>query len=194
MELDPPKHRFARAVSIGCHPFIVLTGAVAWVTAPVLSPAHRTILLSGLLCVITIISVYVVVSLRRGTITNIDISKREQRPRFYLVAIAATAMSATLFGSLQLPRQVQVGSWVAAGMLTTSMVVNTKLKASLHVAHTVLALGYLWQALPFAGRIIGVVLVLLMCWSRVEMKRHTPAEVVAGAILGMLASLAFNLL
>ena len=183
------RHAFARFVSIGFHPFALFPVGVAVTASPGLAPGDFALLMGMIALSFVCIAAYVGVQIRRGYISNIDVSRREQRPRFYAVAIASTLACALAFELAGVPKSVVAGSLVSAGLLFASLLVNTRLKASLHVAYTIFAIGIAWHVLSTPVRVVAGGLVLLMCWSRVELKRHTWAEVVAGAALGTSASL-----
>ena len=68
-------------------------------------------------------------------------------------------------------------------------VVNLWWKISLHTALvtalvTIMGILYGWIA------IVGIVLVLLIAWARLELKQHSLAQVVAGALLAALTTVA----
>ena len=182
--------RFARFISIAFHPFMLFPVAVSLVTAPRLSQQQQSWVLGGIAMSFFCVSVYVGVQMKRGVIGNIDVSKREQRPALYAVAIASTLACAALFHFLVLPQSIVQGALISAGLLTVALIANTKLKVSLHMAYTIFAIGIGWPALPSGIRAFSLVLIVLMGWSRVEMKRHTLPEVIAGAVLGSLAVVA----
>jgi hypothetical protein len=186
---------FARAVSIFGHPFVTLPIAIAYAASGFGLPERVTAIVIGTLAVsLGVVSIYSLIKVRRGEFSNIDVSTREQRPRFYAVLISSTLASALVFHWLKLPERVVEGTCVSAGLMSASLLVNYRLKCSLHVAYTVFPLAIIWRLVDWPGRVCGIAFVLLMMWSRVTMGRHTRAETIAGAILGSLAGLVLNLL
>lgn len=130
---------------------------------------------------------FVVRAKARAEVTDLDVSKREQRPRLYLVSIGAVAASAFLLWWLGQPAQVWQGSLVAMGLLFLSGVVNQLgLKASLHTSFGVYAAGVLATRSLTLGA-AALLLSALVGWSRTVLSRHTWPEVLAGLGLGVLS-------
>jgi hypothetical protein len=187
------KHAAARFISIAVHPFLTMPLAVAYALRALgYGERAANIVLVATAISLLVVGAYAVVQVRRGKFTNIDVSKREQRPRFYAMLIAATALSGVFFLQLGLPYPVVRGTFISASLLAACFVVNFWLKCSLHVAYTVFPLAIVWQAAPLVARGAGVVVVLLMIWSRVTMRRHTLPETIAGAALAALAGVVLN--
>lgn len=183
----------ARFVSIALHPFTTMPLAVAHASRALgFGDRVASIVLAALIVSVVVAGVYTIVGVRRGTFTNIDVSTREQRPRFYAVLIGSTALSGALFHWLALPHAVVRGTLISAGLMTACFIVNFRLKCSLHVAYTVFPLAIVWQTAPVWFRGLGVVVVLAMMWSRVTMRRHTLPETVAGAVLATVAGIVLN--
>jgi hypothetical protein len=132
------------------------------------------------------LSVYI--SVRRGYFSDLDISKREQRPKFFsLIAIFALIYFIALFyfkGPLAL--------FVALGGIFFSIFVfsfiNTKIKASIHVA-SITALIFSFSVLYNGVFLLLLILIPLIGWSRMKVHRHTRDEVIAGAAAGIMIPL-----
>ena len=140
-----------------------------------------------------IVVAFVVYGVKRGIFTDLDVSKREQRPLLFTV----TVILALLY---TLGLYVFHGPFILLitifGILTgvfISSAVNTKIKASMHVATisavtSALGIGYsgkYWLLLAIIP-VIG--------WARVQIKRHTVSETIVGAALGCLLSVSMFLL
>ena len=89
----PFRTQVARFVSIAFHPFVLLTLAVIYAASPTLAAGQMKTVIGTLALSLLAIGVYVLVQVKRGVISNIDVSKREQRPQFYLVAIVSSAQA-----------------------------------------------------------------------------------------------------
>jgi membrane-associated phospholipid phosphatase len=76
--------------------------------------------------------------------------------------------------------------------VVTALALSPILKISLHTCFAALATGFLWPA-PFALA-AGAVLVGALAWSRLTLRRHTPAEVFSGALVGLLSAVAYHVL
>lgn len=125
---------------------------------------------------------------KRGIFTNMDVSKREQRPLLFNVSILMTFIYLAglyLFDGPQILVVITVG--VMLGILLSS-IINTRIKASMHVA-TISALIFT-TAIVFSGYYLFLLfLIPLVAWARLKIKRHTLSETVVGGLLGVLLSL-----
>jgi hypothetical protein len=134
------------------------------------------------------ITIFIIYGVQKNLFTDIDVSKREQRPLLFFVSI--------LFGILYL-----VGLFLFHGPLilfiitfgiilgiVIASIINMKIKASMHVA-TISAL-ILTVAIIYGGHFLLLLfLIPLVAWARVTIKRHTLQETIIGGILGILLSL-----
>lgn len=126
----------------------------------------------------------VLILVRRGYFTDLDISKREQRPLFFflLVFFAIVYFIALYFfqGPLIL--------FVALSGIFFSIVVfsfiNTRIKASIHVA-SITGLIVSFSLLYSGAFFLLLFLIPLIGWSRIKIHRHTRSEVIVGAALGI---------
>lgn len=120
--------------------------------------------------------------------TDLDVSHRTQRPLlFNISALFCLAYILGIFlfhGPFIL---LAVGLGIVFGIIVVSFV-NTKIKASIHTA-TIAAIVF--ALVLVYGRMFAPLLLLipLMSWARVKIKRHTISEAIVGAILGSLLSL-----
>lgn len=125
---------------------------------------------------------------KRGIFTNMDVSKREQRPLLFNVSILMTILylgGLYLFDGPQILVIITVG--VMLGIVLIS-IINTRIKASMHVA-TISALIFT-TAIVFSGYyLLLLFLIPLVAWARLKIKRHTLSETVVGGLLGVLLSL-----
>ncbi len=125
------------------------------------------------------------IGMRRGVFSDFDVSRREERPRFYFVTltVAVIYLSLALFlrGPLFPLSLIAFGVCVA---IVAFAIVNYRLKASGHVAVAsafVLTMGVLYGPVAFGG-IFWII--PLVAWSRVYLRRHTASEVIVGGLIG----------
>lgn len=136
---------------------------------------------------LTIVAIYVVRAFRNNEVSDIDVSRREQRPRMFLIAIGSTLVTLLSLWFLGQPPSVLLGAGVALALLVMGAVVNhLGLKVSLHTAFAVYAAAIFLSAGPLLG-LLGTLAALAVGWSRTALGRHTPSEVAAGFALGALA-------
>lgn len=131
------------------------------------------------------ISINNYVKTKRGIYTNYDVSDREQRQSFYrFLLLLLSVVTAILFLTNQ-PASFRFGSLVFLCMVIVSFIINYRLKVSMHTSISV----YLGFALLLINLYAGVAMLLfsiLIALSRLVLKRHTTAEVIAGFIMGIL--------
>lgn len=121
----------------------------------------------------------------RGIFSDHDISKREERPKFYFIVLVLTLVylgAAIFFKGIFSPLSIMAfGICVAVIALS---IVNYRIKASGHVAVVcafVITMGILYGQGAFMGT---VWIIPLIAWSRLILKRHTIYEIVVGGVLG----------
>lgn len=132
--------------------------------------------------------VHIRYGVRRGRYSDHELSVRQERFWPYIVEIGALAASYGLMRRLRAPREMVALVVSVAGAMVVVTGVTLVWKISMHVAGTagavtVLILLYGKRMLPLAA------LVPLVGWSRCVLEHHTPAQVAAGALVGMGAPL-----
>jgi hypothetical protein len=175
----------ARWVSIGGHPFamtmVLVLGAALHYGTP--REALRALLLVTLFALFPVAAL-MVRQVRRGSWTNVDASNRAERPLLFAVSIVALA---ALLGAVLVLRP---GSFLIRGaagvlaMLAVCAAATRWVKVSLHMAFGALAT----TTLLALGSPLGWVLLAVMpalAWSRLALKRHRPAEVAIGLLVGI---------
>jgi membrane-associated phospholipid phosphatase len=132
---------------------------------------------------------YLLLQIRRGRVSDLEIFRREERWRPYLATIAGAwlAWSAIRFGGG--PARLSGVAGVLALEAALVFAVTLGWKISLHCATAAAAGALVWK-------LVGTPLPLLvgsplMIWSRLLLRRHTPAQTIAGSIAGILVVLVF---
>jgi hypothetical protein len=133
---------------------------------------------------IGIVGGIVFILMLRGTFTDLDISKREQRPLFFLLlSLAAACYLITLY-LFQGPIILFLAlSGIFFSLIIFSLV-NTRIKASMHVA-SIAALIFVLSILYNGVHYLILFLIPLIAWSRIKIKRHTTSEAIVGGITGL---------
>ena len=124
---------------------------------------------------------------RRGRLSDRNISLREQRIRFGGVAIASILLGLAVLAVLDAPAEmVALLASIAVGV-ACGWVVTLWWKISVHAA--IAAGGATVLTLVFGPALLAVwPLVTLIAWSRVQVGDHTPAQVLAGVALGIVVN------
>lgn len=137
---------------------------------------------------ITIFVLFVLIGVKKKIFSDIDVSKREQRPALYFMGALLSVLYLYVLFLFQAPRILFITLFgIILGILITGLI-NIKIKASVHVA----AISGLITSLSIIYKgyfLFLLILIFIIGWSRVKIKRHTVPEVIIGGILGSLLSL-----
>ncbi len=139
-----------------------------------------------------VMGLFVIAGVKKKIFTDLDISRREQRPLMFLMAILFVSVYILTVFALHGPYILYVlGIGIILGVSVVS-VINRRVKASIHVA-TLTAL-VLPVAVSFGHYyILLLLLVPLVAWSRLVTKRHSLREIFVGGTVGGLISLSIYL-
>ena len=185
----PRRLRVARLVGEVLSPppiLAVLALVVAWDSSP--TPA-MAVVWGGIAAVSASVLPYALIlrGVRRGRLTDRNISLREQRVRFAAVAIASILTGLTVLAAFDAPAEmVALQASIAVGV-ACGWVITLWWKISVHAA---IAAGAATVLLLVFGPALLVVwpIVALIAWSRVQVGDHTPAQVLAGIALGIVVN------
>lgn len=125
---------------------------------------------------------------KRGFFTDIEITKREERPLFYLFLGVISVLYLFTVILLHGPKMLLILLAGAAIGLFLFSIVNMKLKASLHV-FTICVAALALGLLNFELGIAAASVVPFIIWSRIKTKHHTLPETIAGAVLGLIVTM-----
>jgi membrane-associated phospholipid phosphatase len=184
MSKDRRTEQVARWISRIGHPFVLPLVALLVVTRAVM-PLPQAVGIVVLAAVTITVPLLIVTrrQIRGRQWTDYDVSVREHRYRLYPVILATLGVSMLSFWLLDGPAFMLRGLLACTVLTVVAMLVNLVSKISLHTALSMfctmvmLALN-LWLGLA------ACIFVVLIGWSRIVLRRHTPFEVVSGALLG----------
>jgi membrane-associated phospholipid phosphatase len=190
----PPESRSARLVTDYFEPknwILVVTLLVGWHADELTGVGWG---LFGALFAAVIPVLFIKFGVRRGTWADRHLGVRQQR-LVVMVFIICSVTTGTLLMSLLGAPSAMVA--LIAAMVTTLvilMAITFAWKISVHAA--VSSGSVIILALDYGPWLLAVYpLVALIGWSRVALRDHTPAQVVAGAVLGgVVAGVTFGLL
>jgi hypothetical protein len=183
----PAADRLARIVSEVLAPAVLVAGlmlATGWHSGD--EPGvSRWWGLPGALFAAGIPLAYVLRGVRTGRLTSHHIPEREHRRLPLLFGIASVAVGLPVLVLLGAPRDVPALMAAGGAGLLVFAAVTHWWKMSIHAG---VAAGTVATLVAVYGPValIGVPAVLLACWSRIRLSAHTPAQVVAGALVGAL--------
>jgi membrane-associated phospholipid phosphatase len=129
-------------------------------------------------------SIYIFWNLKRGNISDLHMHEREERIRpivFSLVTAAATLIVMLAIGASPIMRMFAVATLVQVGVM---LVITAVWQISIHMismSGVTVTMGLMFGLVPV---MIMLPLMLLVAMARLKLERHTPAEIIAGTIVG----------
>lgn len=134
------------------------------------------------------IAVVMIQAVSNGTFTDLDVSKREQRPLFFLLCIVISVVYLGGLVYLHAPLSLFLMTISVMIGIVIASIINLFIKASLHIATLtalVVALIFFYQGATYWL----LLLIPLVSWARITINRHTLQETIIGAIFGTVLSL-----
>ena len=130
-------------------------------------------------------AVVLLAGVRSGRWSDSDVSVRKERQRFFPWAVPFSLAGVVVLRLIHAPNYILRGALVTLVLFLCAWIVNFWLKLSLHAlfafycATILFQIGLLWGA-------TGFLLAILVAWARLFLRRHTPIELVAGIMLGLI--------
>ena len=131
---------------------------------------------------------YLVIGLRYGWVSDMEMTQRSERPRFILISLSSDVLALLVLLFLHGPHLLSVIVLTYFCLAITMLTISRFWKISLHMA----GVGGFSTALLFVFGIpmLWVFLSLpLVAWARLHRRKHTPAQLVIGAIAGILMTI-----
>lgn len=175
---------FARLISIIASPLVITAPVSYALVFKTSNDAYYALVwtIASLLFAGTV-GMFVLYGVKRGMFSNFDVSIKEQRKPIFIFAAVVSVLYMILIFLLNGPPilMATLGA-LLLGVLVDSFV-NKKIKASVHLtafSSFAAVLGILY------GGIFWLLLLLipLVAWSRIKLKRHTLSETIVGTIIG----------
>jgi hypothetical protein len=172
------------------HPLVFVTISVGIVLATQLA-SHRAIGLIGalFLAVIAPTGLLLFFGVRSGQWRDADVSVREERKRFYPIAIPLSALGTIVMWLVNAPRYILRGGVITLLLLIVAAITNVWSKISLHTLFATYCTVILFRVNLFCGS-AAFILAGLVFWSRLFLSRHTIFENVSGVALGAVGGIA----
>ncbi len=132
--------------------------------------------------------IYVVIGVRTGRLSDIDISRRSERAGPFLFGIVSVSVGLLVLSLTNGPRDLETALILTAISAVFMMVTTLWWKISIH-ASSIAGAATMLTALYGMVLLPSFLLLILVSWSRVVLRRHTVAQVVAGSLLSIALSL-----
>jgi hypothetical protein len=159
--------------------------AMGWVSSQI----------SGLLWAVLILLIvtgipftYMLIGRRRGWVSDLELSRREDRPRFILVSLGSDVLALAVLWLGSGPRLLLLLVLTYFCLALVMFTISNFWKISMHLA----GVGGFSAALVFvfgAPALWAFLSLPLVAWARLKRRKHTPAQLIAGAAAGMLVTL-----
>lgn len=137
---------------------------------------------------IVIFSLFILIGIEQKIFSDIDISKRKQRPLLFTFAIGLCAIYIVFLYLFNGPQVLFMVAFTLILGLVIFELVNRTTKASLHVG-TVAAFSTSLFIVYDGYLILTFLLIPLVAWARIKNHNHTKMQTLIGAALGILITL-----
>lgn len=178
--------RIANLTSIIFSPFLVGLALILLVSFESTASILDAIKWSLILIALSILPIYLVVVylVRSNKLDGILVSIRQQRSKIYALAAILAGIGCIILFYLKAPL-IMLALFVT-GFFGTAifMGINLWWKISLHTAFIAASVTLLVILYGFMAA-VAIVLIPLVAWSRLELESHSPAQLVAGALLAI---------
>jgi membrane-associated phospholipid phosphatase len=180
--------QFARSVSTVFSPVTVSLPAILLVALYHQEPSSLFFAAIAVLFLSIGPMLYIVVGVSLGKFSDIDVSIRSQRLGPFIFGITSSLIGFFILQYNNAPKNIETVLLAASTIGFILMIITFWWKISMHASAlsgtiTFLAILYGKFALP------AFLLVFLVGWSRVVLKRHTAAQVTMGAVLTAILTL-----
>lgn len=137
---------------------------------------------------ILIFSIFILIGVEKKIFSDLDISKRKQRPLLFIFAIGLAAIYTVLLYFLKAPEILFIAIFTLILGLVIFEFVNRVTKASLHVG-TVAAFSTSLFLVYDGISLFTFLLIPLVAWARIVNHNHTKQQTIIGGSLGILITL-----
>jgi hypothetical protein len=166
----------------------VMAFPIAFRDAPAQQQAFTWALVYGsLVCLLPLL--YIAWMVRRGAITDIHMQVRQQRMRPFVVSMACTTIAWWVLRFMGAPPILPLFALFSLAQLAAMALITLVWQISIHAVSIT---GAVVAAFAFFGPLWALLilpLVILVGAARLKLQRHTLAQVVMGAVVGLIVPL-----
>ncbi len=146
---------------------------------------------AGIYCLLVCLLplMYVALMVRRGHISDLHMQFRQQRIRPFIVSILCTTIAWWTLRFLGAPPVVPLFALFSLVQIAVVAVITLVWQISMHamsITGAVVAAGAFFGIVP---ALMLLPLILLVGAARLKLERHTPAQIVAGSLVGVVVPL-----
>ena len=136
------------------------------------------------LCIVTGIPlVYLLIGRKRGWVSDLELTRREERPRFILVSLSSDVLALGVMWLGNSPHLLRLIILTYFCLAILMLTISSFWKISMHMA----GVGGFSTALVFvfgAPALCAFLSLLLVAWARLHRRKHDIPELIAGALAG----------
>lgn len=127
---------------------------------------------------------YIKIGMRRGWVSDWELSRRSERPRFIAVSFSSDLLALAVLGFGGAPHLLWLLALIYATLGLTMFTISNFWKISLHMVGVS---GFSTLLVYAFGMGVGWVFLSLplVAWARLQRKKHTPLQLVAGSLGGV---------
>lgn len=148
---------------------------------------------AGILLLIGPASIYVYVAYKKGKVSDINMSEREERLRPLIISLIGAVIVMWVLMDRNAPKPLILLGMTLVSELVVIIFVTTFWKISLHAlaySSAVTLLAYLFNPLA----VVLYIFLVPIGWARIYRKRHSLLQVIVGSIVGLIIVLAIFML
>jgi len=130
---------------------------------------------------------YLLIGRKRGWVSDMELSRREERPRFILVSLSSDVLALIVLCLFRGPHLLTVIVLTYFCLAIVMFSISSFWKISMHMA----GVGGFSTALVFvfgAPALWAFISLLLVAWARLHRRKHTIPQLIAGALAGVLVT------
>jgi hypothetical protein len=131
---------------------------------------------------------YIIIGVRLGILSDIDVSRRSQRVGPFIFGIVSATIGWIILSLTHGPRNLQTVMIITVFSGMMMMMITLWWKISMH-ASSLGGVAAMLTVLYGAVMLPLFVLLIFVSWSRVVLRRHTVPQVIAGSLAGIVLSL-----
>ena len=182
------RQRLAAVCSWVGHPLVFITISV-WIILLTQHISRGALLAAVFVATVAPMAVLLFLGVRSGRWRDADVSVREERKRFYPIAVPLSALGTIAMWIAGAPGYILRGGIVTWLLLVLAGFVNFWFKISLHTLFAAFCTTVLFRVNPICGT-AALILAAMVFWARLFLSRHTFGETITGAMLGISGGLA----
>ena len=189
------RRQIAKLTSYVFNPFLLSLVVIPLLSFESTSTTLDALKWSLILIAVSILPVFSVMLYlaRRGRLDSIFTSVRRQRTKVYLLAVAYAVFGGVIITCLGAPLVLRATFVAGLSAVIVFMFINLWWKISLHIAFAAASVAMLIILYGPLGAISAVILPLVG-WARIELGKHSVAQLASGAILaGVIVVVVFYL-